>query len=139
MSRSGASTGDGSPGLTLHPHARYRRRSSWPRRPPGQPAQRKAPPCAVPSAADGVNRDAAIPAAQSPRRWPRPNRGSLLPAFVAERQAGLRRVLFDEVAVIPTYSACMAAGRLRRPAAAHVMTAIQNEVRARRDDFLPPS
>jgi DNA-binding transcriptional LysR family regulator len=61
----------------------------------------------------------------------------LLPAFVAERDRSLVRVLFDEVAVVPTYHACSAAGWLRRPAPASVMAAIRAEVRSRQSELLP--
>ena len=61
----------------------------------------------------------------------------LLPAFVAERDRSLVRVLFDEVAVVPTYHVCLATGRLRRPAAAAVMADIRAEVRSRQAELLP--
>jgi DNA-binding transcriptional LysR family regulator len=57
----------------------------------------------------------------------------LLPAFVAERDRSLVRVLFDEVAVVPTYHACSAApygGGL-------LMAAIRAEVRSRQSELLP--
>jgi DNA-binding transcriptional LysR family regulator len=63
----------------------------------------------------------------------------LLPAFMAERISGLRRVLFDEVAVIAQFSAFIAPARLRRPAANQVMEAIVGEVRQRLDVLMPAS
>jgi DNA-binding transcriptional LysR family regulator len=61
----------------------------------------------------------------------------LLPAFMAEPESGLRRVLFDEVAVMAEFSAFVAPGRLRRPAASGVMKAIVLEVQRRRHWLLP--
>jgi DNA-binding transcriptional LysR family regulator len=61
----------------------------------------------------------------------------LLPAFVAEREPSLRRVLFHEVAVVPQFHACLTSGRLRRPAATQVMQAIRTSVRRRQDELLP--
>lgn len=61
----------------------------------------------------------------------------LLPAFVAERRSELRRVLFDEVAVVPTIHVWVAARRVRRPAATRVMAVIEEGVRARQEWLLP--
>jgi DNA-binding transcriptional LysR family regulator len=61
----------------------------------------------------------------------------LLPAFVAEREPALGRVLFDEVAVVPQFSFHLAPGQLRRPAATKVMQAIRFAVHTRRDELLP--
>ncbi|MFF9040448.1 LysR substrate-binding domain-containing protein [Streptomyces sp. NPDC014892] len=61
----------------------------------------------------------------------------LLPAFVAEREPSLERVLFDEVAVVPQFSFHLVPGQLRRPAATKVMQAIRSSVHARRDELLP--
>lgn len=62
----------------------------------------------------------------------------LLPSFMAEREPRLRRVLFNEFSVIAEFTACLAADRLRRPAAAYVMRGIQREV-ARHASVLLPS
>lgn len=61
----------------------------------------------------------------------------LLPAFMAEGDAGLTRVLFDEVAITAQFSAFVAPGRLRRPAANRVMEAIFDEVRRHQDQLMP--
>jgi len=61
----------------------------------------------------------------------------LLPAFMAEPDDTLRRVLFDEVAVLAQFSAFVAPRRLRRPAASHVMKAILDEVQRRKHFLLP--
>ncbi|MEV0642374.1 LysR family transcriptional regulator [Streptomyces sp. NPDC050619] len=63
----------------------------------------------------------------------------LLPSFIAEPDASLRRVLFDEVSVIAQFSAFLAPGRLRRPAATQVAAAIVEEVKSRQHLLLPTS
>lgn len=61
----------------------------------------------------------------------------LLPAFVAEREPTLQRVLASDVAITLEFTACLAPRRLRRPAAAIVMQAIREAVVDRQDELVP--
>ncbi|MBC2638168.1 MULTISPECIES: LysR family transcriptional regulator [unclassified Rhodococcus (in: high G+C Gram-positive bacteria)] len=61
----------------------------------------------------------------------------LLPAYVADREPTLQRVLFPEVRIVPEYTAWLASGRLRRPAAPAVMQAIREAVAERQSELLP--
>ncbi|KXX58442.1 LysR family transcriptional regulator [Rhodococcus sp. LB1] len=61
----------------------------------------------------------------------------MLPAYVADREPTLRRVLFPEVRIVPEYTAWLASGRLRRPAAAAVMQAIREAIAERQSELLP--
>ncbi|MQY31817.1 LysR family transcriptional regulator [Nocardia aurantia] len=61
----------------------------------------------------------------------------LLPAYVADREPTLRRVLFPEVRIVLQYTAWMASRRLRRPAATSVMRAIRETVAERLPELLP--
>jgi DNA-binding transcriptional LysR family regulator len=61
----------------------------------------------------------------------------LLPAFVADREPSLRRVLYPQVRIVPEFTAWLASHRLRRPAAAAVMHAIRAGVAERQSDLLP--
>lgn len=61
----------------------------------------------------------------------------LLPAFVAEQEPALRRVLPGEFSVTLAFSACLAARRLRRPATVTVMQAIRDMVADRQQELLP--
>ncbi len=60
-----------------------------------------------------------------------------LPAFVADPEPTLHRVLPSEVAPVLQFSACLAPRRLRRPAAATVLQAIREMVADRQDDLMP--
>ncbi|WP_158854202.1 hypothetical protein [Saccharothrix deserti] len=59
----------------------------------------------------------------------------LLPAFVAEQEPSLRRVLHREVAVVPQFTACLASRRLRRPAAARVFESIKASITDARTSY----
>lgn len=61
----------------------------------------------------------------------------LLPAYLAESVPGLKRVLWGEVGVEPTYTAVLAPRRLRRSATNTVMQAIR-ELVAEKQDVLTP-
>lgn len=61
----------------------------------------------------------------------------LLPAFVAEREPTLRRVLASDVAINLEFTACLGPRRLRRPAAATVMQAIREMVVERQAELVP--
>jgi DNA-binding transcriptional LysR family regulator len=61
----------------------------------------------------------------------------LLPAFVADREKTLRRVLYPLVKLVPQFSACLAQGRLRRPAAVAVFQEIRKGVAARQSELIP--
>lgn len=61
----------------------------------------------------------------------------MLPAYVADRESTLRRVLFPEVRIVPEYTAWLASGRLRRPAALSVFQAIREAVAERQSELLP--
>lgn len=61
----------------------------------------------------------------------------LLPAYLAESEPELRRVLWNDVGFTPAYTAVLAARRLRRSAATTVMQAIREMVEERRDLLLP--
>ncbi len=61
----------------------------------------------------------------------------LLPAFVAEREPTLQRVLPSDVAITLEFSACLAPRRLRRPAAATVLQAIREMVADRQSELMP--
>ncbi|AEF41049.1 LysR family transcriptional regulator [Hoyosella subflava] len=61
----------------------------------------------------------------------------LLPAFVAEREPTLRRVLPEHVSITLEFTGCLAPRRLRRPASVTVMQAIREMVAERRADLLP--
>ncbi|MGW5341187.1 LysR family transcriptional regulator [Rhodococcus indonesiensis] len=61
----------------------------------------------------------------------------LLPAYLAESVPGLRRVLWADVGVEPTYTAVLASRRLRRPAATTVMQAIREMVAEKQYLLLP--
>lgn len=63
----------------------------------------------------------------------------LLPAFVADADSSLVRVLYPEVRVVPEYTAWLASRRFRRPAAGPVMQAIREAVWERRAELLPPT
>ncbi|MTD14917.1 LysR family transcriptional regulator [Nakamurella sp. YIM 132087] len=60
----------------------------------------------------------------------------LLPAFLADAQIGLRRVLRHEVDVPQKYIAALAPRSLRRPATTVVMQEIRSEVRARQHELM---
>ncbi|MFM1723344.1 MULTISPECIES: LysR family transcriptional regulator [Rhodococcus] len=61
----------------------------------------------------------------------------LLPAFVAEREPTLQRVLPSDVAITLEFTACLAPRRLRRPAAATVLQAIREMVAERQSELMP--
>ncbi|WP_328810637.1 LysR family transcriptional regulator [Rhodococcus sp. NBC_00294] len=61
----------------------------------------------------------------------------LLPAFVADREPSLRRVMYPDVRIVPEYTAWLASRRFRRPAAGPVMQAIREAVQDRQLDLLP--
>jgi DNA-binding transcriptional LysR family regulator len=61
----------------------------------------------------------------------------LLPAFVGDPEASLRRVLPTEVAPVLEFTACLAPSRLRRPAAAMVLQAIRETVADRYHELMP--
>lgn len=61
----------------------------------------------------------------------------LLPAYLAEAEPELRRVLWDEVGFTPTYTAVLAPRQLRRSASMTVMQAIREMVAEKQDLLLP--
>ncbi|MBM9468016.1 LysR family transcriptional regulator [Nakamurella leprariae] len=62
---------------------------------------------------------------------------AMLPAFLADREPGLQRILPAEVSVVLQFRALLAPRVLRRPAATAVLDAIRREVAARRAELLP--
>lgn len=61
----------------------------------------------------------------------------LLPAFVADREPDLRRVLYPQVRLVPEFTSWLASSRLRRIGAAAVMRAIRQGVADRHGQLLP--
>jgi len=61
----------------------------------------------------------------------------LLPAFVAEPEPTLQRVLPSEVAPVLEFTVWLASRRLRRPAAATVLQAIREMVADRYHELMP--
>lgn len=61
----------------------------------------------------------------------------LLPAFVADREPRLHRVLGSQVAPVLEFTASLAPRRLRRPAAPTVLQAIRETVADRRNELMP--
>ncbi|MBM7367522.1 LysR family transcriptional regulator [Gordonia hydrophobica] len=61
----------------------------------------------------------------------------LLPAFLADPEPTLRRVLWSEVATTPEFTASLAPRRLRRPATQVVMQAIREMIAEKQSELLP--